>query len=70
MKGRAMVRRKSRTPEMGRRLENVRQGILDHSGDDVPFFELEDWEIRGDPPPKPPTARRSEGRRRKQVPAP
>ena len=64
-----MARRKSRTPDMTRRLENIRQGMLDHSGDDVPFFELEDWEIRGEPPAKPPASRRSQNRRGKQVPA-
>lgn len=60
-----MRQTKPRPPTREQRLKNIEEGVLDHTGEDVPFFELEDWEIRGDPPPSEATTRHAKPTNRK-----
>lgn len=40
-----------RVPDFEALIRDARLGIIDCWPDDIDIFELEDWEIRGEPPP-------------------
>lgn len=41
-----------RWPSLDELVQKAQQGILDDTEDAVPPYDLEDWEIRGEPPPE------------------
>ena len=45
--------RNARWPDRQTRLQDAQKGIIDDAEDAVSFLDLEDWEIRGEPPPTP-----------------
>lgn len=62
--------RKPRWPTLEQELESLKKGILDCTSAAVPPFDLEDWEILGEPAPEDaaaedpnPASRRSRKRR-------
>jgi hypothetical protein len=45
------MERKRRWPDRATTLANIEKGIIDDSTDAVPPYDLEEWEIRGQPDP-------------------
>jgi len=52
--------RERKWPELKTSLENIEQGIIDCSSDAFPPYDLEEWEIRGEPTPDKATVQSSE----------
>ncbi len=47
-----MVKRERRWPTIEEVIEKAKRGIIDDTAAAVPPFDLEDWEILGEPPPE------------------
>jgi hypothetical protein len=57
--------RKARWPDRQTRLDDAKRGIIDDTEDAVSFLDLEDWEIRGEPPPSPVIKPKASGEHRR-----
>lgn len=46
------MRRKPRWPDFETSMKKLKKGIIDDTADAVPPYDLEEWEILGEPPPE------------------